>query len=102
VKREILKWTGIVLAIFIVGFFAGAVFSCPGGPLEGMKNPLRAISHLWERIAPGGGNEEINLEDYPYLATLPPELEGMVEVRYSWYIGTEGVPPGKRSIVVTS
>ena len=33
--------------------------------------------------------EELPESDYPYLATLPPELKGKIEVRYKFYLETQ-------------
>ena len=39
-------------------------------------------------------DERLNAENYPYYAQIDPEMEGIIEVKYNWYIETIYNPQG--------
>jgi hypothetical protein len=100
---------GLLILAILLALFVGTAFGTyPAGVQAAMADPWEAIISLTVRVTNlearvtdienflgiGVRNQpeeqvvEFNETDYPYLAILPPELEGKFEARYNFAVGT--------------
>ncbi|MDI6856603.1 MAG: hypothetical protein QMD21_07480 [Candidatus Thermoplasmatota archaeon] len=88
-------WCAILVSIVLVGFFGIAMATYPDGVLAAIADPWDAINEIFRKIADLerrigiierlSGTVPDETKEYPYLATLPPELVGKIEVSYNYF-----------------
>ena len=93
-------WSGILILVLLSGFFTIAIATYPKGALAALRDPWDAINQLFAKVAelekrvgiierllgrvPNDTTVPNDTSEYPYSASLPPELIGKIEARYNY------------------